>query len=464
MAGTLQQAASNLLAHRDIAQKVSLNYFDHHRTHAAMASYSSPFEEAACAIVDGAGEGRSYDFLRYHGGKINSILPPWTGMGLGWQNGSLGQFYAVLCGACGFDPVKGEEWKVMGLAPYGQFVPKLYDLLKSIICIDGLKIVYDTPPRYKTWLTTLREMRSHFKEPIEAADLAHNGQLVFQDIMLELLRNLHQRVPSNNLVLGGGCALNSTCNGIITEETPFTQVHVPSAPGDDGNAVGAALLAYHGHNAAPAPKRTYLSPYLGSQLSQESIEHFITFSRHPKIRHLPGEVHEHAAGLLAEGKIIGWLQGRAEFGPRALGNRSILADPRQPDMKDKINARVKFREEFRPFAPSILHEYGADYFENYQETPYMERTLRFKPAMREKVPAVVHANQTGRLQTVRKEWSEKYYNLIEAFYRLTGVPIILNTSYNVMGKPIAHSVEDALSVFYTTGLDALVIEDYLIEK
>jgi carbamoyltransferase len=168
--------------------------------------------------------------------------------------------------------------------------------------------------------------------------------------------------------------------------------------------------------------------------------------------------------LLSQGKIVGWVQGRAEFGPRALGNRSILADPRSHTIKDQINSRVKFREEFRPFAPSILHEFGHQYFEDYQESPYMERTLRFRRSVLERVPGVVHVDHTGRLQTVKKEWNERYYNLLDECYKLTGVPILSNTSFNIMGKPIIHTLEDAVAVFYTSGLDALVIDNLLIEK
>jgi carbamoyltransferase len=194
------------------------------------------------------------------------------------------------------------------------------------------------------------------------------------------------------------------------------------------------------------------------------MENMLRFGHLQNIRHLPGTFYQEAARLLAEGKLIGWVQGRAEFGPRALGNRSILADPRPADMKDRINALVKFREEFRPFAPSILHEHGDEYFEHYQESPYMQMTFTFRPEVREKVPAVVHVDNTGRVQSVRREWNERYYQLISEFYRLTGIPLILNTSFNVMGKPIMHTVEDALGIFLTTGLDALVIDDYLIEK
>lgn len=467
MLGNMQQAANNLTNYHAVKNKTTVKYYDHHLTHAATACYSSPFPEGACATIDGLGETRSSDFFSYQNGKIKSILPPWTGTSMGspgLSSGSLGYFYGTICGLCGFDPIKGEEWKVMGLAPYGQYNQPLYALLKSMITVDGLKVVYDFR-RHAQWIAKMRSMmRPPGSSPLEAADLAYNGQLVFEETMIDLLNNFYERDISQNLILGGGCALNSSCNGILTERTKFKRLFVSSAPGDDGNAIGAALLAYHEDHPSAKPCSTMLTPYLGSEFSTETLANFIKYSQHEKICHLPGDVHKRAAALLADGKIVGWLQGRAEFGPRALGNRSILADPRRGDMKDQINARIKFREEFRPFAPAILHEYGSDYFENYQEAPYMERTLCFKPEMRDKVPAVVHANQTGRLQTVKKEWSEKFYNLIEEFYQLTGVPIILNTSYNVMGKPIVHSVEDALSVFYTTGLDALVIEDYLIEK
>jgi carbamoyltransferase len=199
-------------------------------------------------------------------------------------------------------------------------------------------------------------------------------------------------------------------------------------------------------------------------VAPRALEHLVRFSRLPGLRHLPGTVHEAAAELLAAGKLLGWVQGRAEFGPRALGNRSILADPRPAEMKDRINALVKFREEFRPFAPSILDEHGPEWFEDYQVSPYMERTLRFTAAARARVPAIVHVNATGRLQSVRREWNERYHDLIAAFHRRTGVPMLLNTSFNIMGKPIIHSLEDALGLFHTTGLDALVVGDYLIEK
>ena len=282
--------------------------------------------------------------------------------------------------------------------------------------------------------------------------------------MEELLNNFYKLGISDNLILGGGCALNSAFNGKIIEKVPFKALHIPSAPADDGNSIGAALLAYYEDHINESHQLSFQSPYLGSSINEKSLHNLLKFGKIERIRHLPGTVHLEAAQLLSQGKLLAWVQGRAEFGPRALGNRSILANPRFPNMKEEINKRVKFREEYRPFAPSILHEFGKKYFENYQESPYMERTLVWHSEVREQILAVVHVNGTGRLQTVKREWNEKYYDLIQAFYEIIAVSIILNTNLNVMGKLIIHTVEDAISVFYTTGLDVLVIEDYLIEK
>jgi carbamoyltransferase len=425
--------------------------FDHHLTHAAAACFSSPFSEAVCAVLDGFGEWTSTGFYHYRDGKIRP-LP-----GQRRTTFSLGGFYQGLCRACGFDPNKGEEWKVMGLAPYGRLDPDLYQKMRAIAEVRGLRL-YATGGR-GCW-SAMRQARLQ----ADRADLAFTGQQVFEEWTFEVLNNLHRLGLSDNLVLGGGCALNSSCNGLILDRTPFRNLYVYPAPADDGNAVGAALLAFCRDHPDYLPTPGVASPYLGSSLSQEVLKNLVRFDRSGKVTEHPGTIHQVAARALADGKIIGWAQGRAEFGPRALGNRSILADPRRPDMKDEINSRVKFREEFRPFAPSILHEHGPEYFEHYRESPYMERTLRFRDEAAARVPAVVHVNQTGRLQTVRREWNEKFHGLIAEFHRLTGIPLVLNTSFNVMGKPIVHSVEDALAVLHTTGLDAVALEDLWVEK
>lgn len=437
-------------------QSVSYRYFDHHLTHAAAGCYNSIFEEALCAVIDGGGQKSSTAFFQYQSGKINRLPSKRS------QAGNLGLFYELVCGACGFDSKQGEEWKVMGLAAYGQLDEQYYTLLKKCFKIKGLdiKVSKDT---FFTIYKCLKMRKAKTNSAMEYANFAFTAQTVFSEYMSQLLTNLYETNHCENLVLGGGCALNSSYVGTILEKTPFKNVYVFSAPADDGNAAGAALLAFHQNN--PHQQRTALqSPYLGSSMSEKSLQHMSQYSHLNMQTHSMEEIIEISAKLLSEGKIIGWAQDRAEFGPRALGNRSILADPRNAQVKEKLNAQVKFREEFRPFAPSILHEFGNDYFENYQESPYMERTLLFKQDVRHKVPGVVHVDGTGRLQTVKREWNQKYYDLIKAFYNITGVPILLNTSFNVMGKPIIHSVEDALAVFFTSGLDVLVLENNIIYK
>lgn len=463
LVGTMDQldrAAMNLeyaLRERRPGARLVRRAFDHHTTHAATACLTSPFDEAVCVILDGYGEGASTAMFRYADGA----LTPLGGAGRS-AGASPGIFYARLCRACGFDPVLGEEWKVMGLAAYGRRDVRFEALLRDTITVAGLGFA-QRPRMHDAWaelyaLTPTLDASAR-------ADLAHTGQLVFSELVLELLGHLHARGLSKNLVLGGGCALNSSLNGRLHTSTGFERVHVPSAPADDGNALGAALLAcFEDHPARARPRTSPMSPYLGSTLDAEALDRAEALGGLVDVRPRDVPVEAHAARLLAEGRILGWAQGRAELGPRALGHRSILADPRNPKIKDLINGRVKFREEFRPFAPSILEEYGPEYFEDYQPSPYMERTLVFRPEVRAKVPGVVHEDGTGRLQSVRRDWSPSYHALIEHFRVLTGVPLVLNTSFNVMGKPIIHTVEDALAVFHTTGLDALVLEDRVYEK
>jgi carbamoyltransferase len=452
-------------------------HLDHHLTHAAAACYSSPFAEAVCAVIDGFGERSSTSYYHYRGGQIVPLRVPQ------WSGNSLGLFYGMLCYACGFSVHAGEEWKVMGLAPYGKFDPEIYQALKDVVRVDGLRITgslfdmcrsdvwhgaeeYDRANLDTNYICPLDPPAGRGKaRGYDRADLAFTGQQVFEECLVSIFNHLHGLGISDNLVFSGGCALNSSANGKILEQTRFRHLHVCSAPADDGNALGAALVPYYRDNPKKGPPCEVLSPYLGHRMSQDTLERLHHFDVSGKVVRLGrGGAARRAARELAAGKIIGWVQGRAEFGPRSLGNRSILADPRSADVKDRINSRVKFREEFRPFAPSVLAEYGDEYFEDYQESPYMERTLRFRPAVLDRVPGVVHVNGTGRLQTVRREWNPLFYDLIEEFRRLTGVSLVLNTSFNVMGKPIIHTVEDALALFHTTGLDTLFIEDYMVRK
>ncbi len=448
---------ADLLARRG-NRRVSFVGFKHHLTHAATGCFTSPFDEAACMVVDGQGESGSISYFEYRNGELR-LLHEMKGPE------SLGLLYSHGTKLCGWDPSKGEEWKVMGLAPYGEVDPEIHDKLRSLVQMNGLTFKYPGTRDVRRWVSDMeRWRRPAGASPLEAANLAHTLQHFYSEVMDGLLTRFHALGISDNLVLVGGCALNSAYNGRIVERTGFKRLHVPSAPADDGNAIGAALLAHRRDHPGTRPSAGLRCPYRGSEISDEAMERMVRLARVPGLRHVGARAPHEAASLLAQGKLVGWIQGRAEFGPRALGNRSILADPRDPTVKDRINALVKFREEFRPLAPSVLDEFGPEYFEDYQASPYMERTLVFRDEAVSRVPGVVHVDGTGRLQSVRREWNAPFHDLISAFHELTGVPIVLNTSFNVLGKPIAHSLEDVLGLFYTTGLDALVVGSYVIVK
>jgi len=296
-------------------------------------------------------------------------------------------------------------------------------------------------------------------------DIAYTAQYHFSELLFEILGRLHAMGISDNLVFSGGCALNSSFNGDVTERSGFKNLFVPPAPSDDGNAVGAALLAHRqDHPGAHAPSPLH-SPYLGSRIDDKELAHYLNSARMlGQVDVKPKDLCRYVAQEIAAGKVIAWVQGRAEFGPRALGNRSILADPRDAGMKERINSIVKFREGFRPFAPSILHEHGDAYFENYSLTPYMEKTLRIRPEKRAEIPAVCHVDHTGRLQSVLRECNPRYHELISEFHALTGTPVLLNTSLNVMGKPIVHGAGDAFGIFLSSRIDILVIDDLVFSK
>ncbi len=438
------------------ANVTGLTRFGHHLSHAAYACWSSPFTDAACLVVDGMGETGASAIFALEGGRIREVKR---------HRGreSIGFYFGLVTDLAGFDQAKGEEWKIMGLAPYGRTDERLMALLRRLYTIEGHKLSFAKADVVQAVAAEILSLRPADALDSGWADLARCGQDVFAEMMEALLGETAALVPSANLVLAGGCALNSSFNGRIAGRHGFAEVFVPSAPADDGNAIGAAWLSHAQRNPDWRALRGPASPYLGSTVSTEPFERMQAWE--PRLRKLaPDEVAPVTAKLLTEGKLIGWVQGRAEFGPRALGNRSIIADPRPADAKDILNAKVKYREAFRPFAPSILAEQAPDWFEHYQDAPYMERTLVWKEAVRARVPAVVHEDGTGRLQSVTAARNPRYHALISAFHALTGVPVILNTSFNIMGKPILHSAEDAILMFYTSGLDALVIEDWLLVK
>jgi carbamoyltransferase len=439
--------------------KVHASAVPHHLAHAAHAVYTSPFEECIALIIDGAGDRDSTTVYHFHDNRFDvlSSSPP---------EDSLGILYAAVTQLCGFDLWEGEEWKVMGLAAYGRPRPEIQEFFHARTRLDGLRVKLSFSP---SWPEELEAITGPCRLPddpnvLQSADLAHNFQEYFSRVICSLAAAASSLGLSRNLALGGGCALNSAANGRILRSSGFERLHVPSAPADDGNALGCVLYEKHavrGEPRQPGP----LTPYLGSAVDVAELERILAF-RGVSFRKLesPDELASEVAALLAAGEIIGWMQGRAEFGPRALGNRSILADPRSPAMKEAINGRVKFREEYRPLAPAILHEHGPEYFDPYEESPYMERALPFRREVQGRVPAVVHVDGTGRLQTVKRALNPLFHRLITAFYERTGVPILVNTSLNVMGKPIVHSVADALTVFVTTGLDRMVIGPYVLSK
>jgi carbamoyltransferase len=438
---------------------IAFKDYDHHLTHASIACYGSPFAEAACAVIDSYGENGSMAFYHYRNRKLERLHEA-----KGLNKASLGLYYMKITELCGFDWLKGEEWKVMGLASYGKLNQDLYALLSSIIVVNG----FDCRHPNERFFKKIAELDEFKQRPdstlVELADVAYTGQAFFADLVTQLLSHLREVTQCDNLALAGGCALNSSFNGQLTQRTDFKGVYIPSAPADDGCALGAAWLAYHEDYPQQIKSHKLQSPYLGSTIKNDALERFIRFNKSLTIQHFPNSICEESARLLSIGKLVGWVQGRAEYGPRALGNRSILADPRSASTQDLINEKVKFREMFRPFAPSVLDGYAEEYFENYQESPYMDKTLQIRKPMQGKIAAVCHVDGTGRLQTVKREWNPLFYELIEQFYQLTQVPVLLNTSFNIMGKPLVHSLEDALTVFMTTGLDVLVVNDYLIIK
>ncbi len=443
-----------------------LHYMEHHPAHAASAFLCSPFEEAALLSIDYVGE----------------WAVTWTGVGRGGDiqrvrqtnyPNSLGVFYSALTDYLGFLRAS-DEYKVMGLASYGE--PTYYEALKEVIRPqdDGW---YSIDKRWTAWHYLPGSRCGYFserfikrfgpprkkEEPLTAhhRNLAASAQRLLEDTVLNLARQLQQETGLKRLCLAGGVALNCSMNGRLLREGPFEDIWVQPASGDDGIAIGAALQLHHQLGGTP---RTYVMKHahLGPEVSNEEIGAYLELTKTPHIR--SDNIARDTAKLLAEGKIVGWFQGKMEFGPRALGSRSILADPTRPDMKDLLNKYVKFREEFRPFAPSVLAEHANEYFEDCTDSPFMLFVYPVRPEKQAEVPAITHINGTARVQTVTETANPRYHALIKAFAEITGTPMLLNTSFNVMGEPIVHRPADAIRCFYSTGMDALAIGDYLIVK
>lgn len=453
-----QAAAGESLLRLGLAtEPPTVRRFDHHLCHAAAACVSAPFADGVCLVIDGEGEVGAASLFRLTDGRLKRM---WRL----WGPGSLGTYYAWLTGACGFDWRAGEEWKVMGLAAFGSPDPALVDALETMLqIVEGRPRLPDQAALDDVRQRAVPFMRVPGEDIHRGADLAASGQAAYGRLVDRMLEACLQP-GDRNLVLSGGCALNSSYNGTLLRRFDLDQVHVPSAPADDGNAVGAALLSWMQDNAGVTPP-TEASPFLGTRLDPRQVERAAATCGHSSVVGCAGPGGAATlASRLAAGRIIGVMRGAAEYGPRALGARSILADPRPADMKDRLNRRVKGREPYRPFAPVVPADRAGEWFDHAQSSPYMSFTLPWRSEVRDRVPAVVHADGTGRLQTVDGRVDPWMAGLLRAFEVEAGVPVVLNTSFNVMGKPIVHSVQDAMAVLSTTGLDGVLLEDVLIEK
>jgi carbamoyltransferase len=462
----------------------------HHMAHAASTFYPSPFNRAAILVVDGAGsliDGEGVETLTTAVGDGTTITELSKVYGTNWSTDGLSEFkvyqagdsdhslgfmYKAVSRAIGFVLYEEKAWyltedgKTMGLAPYGtdrycQQFRKYLDLLP-----DG---------RYELHLKDggLLDVIENALDGLEgeervarAADLAYAGQDLLEETLLHAVRRLHADTGLADLCLAGGVALNCVANGRLLRETPFENVYVQPAAGDNGCAIGNAYYGYHVLGEHPRPRgpvatgRPQRHAFLGRPYTGERVRTALDATGLPyrKVEH-PARV---GAEILARSELLGWFTGGSEFGPRALGHRSILADPRRADMKDILNARVKHRESFRPFAPAVLAERVSEYFEIDIESPFMLLVAPVVEAMRPVVPAIVHVDGTARVQTVTRADNGTYRELIEWFDRLTGVPVVLNTSYNDRGEPIVETPEEALAFFGPSRLDYLIIEDYLV--
>ena len=465
-------------------------FAEHHESHAASAFYPSPFEEAATLTIDGVGEWASASWGVGRGRELELVEE------IRFPH-SLGLLYSAFTYFTGFK-VNFGEYKVMGLAPYGE--PTYVDAIReNLIEVkeDGsfrLRIPYfdflagdrmtsrrfddlfGGPPRAPEAEITQREM-----------DLARSIQVVLEEIVLRQARHVHRRTGLRNLCMAGGVSLNCVANGRLLREGPFDEIWVQPAAGDAGGALGVAQLVWHkvlGNARTPKPLDTMRGSFLGPAYDDEEIGAFLRERGAPSERLGESELVERTADHLASGKVVGWFQGRMEFGPRSLGSRSILGDPRDTDMQRTLNLKIKFRESFRPFAPAVLREKVGDYFDLDRDSPYMllvadvqrarqrelgpeERRLKGLDrlrAPRSDIPAVTHVDGSARIQTVDAERNPLFHSLLQAFERRTGCAVLVNTSFNVRGEPIVCTPEDAYRCFLRTHMDYLVMGSYWLDR
>lgn len=439
------------------APKARFKFIDHHLAHAISTYAYSGFDDAAILVLDGRGAWEATSLWSGRGGRIEHLLT------IPWPN-SLGLFYSKFTEQLGFEPY-ADEWKVMGLAPYGEPGIDLgeyitegahsYQIAARELLGKSSGAVRLLESRFGPRRVPESELKAEHK------NLAFAVQDVCERVMLAMAATAVEKAGSRNLCLAGGVALNSKANGKILSSGTVDRIFVPPAAGDDGVALGAVLAPYL-DNGARLPTRKMRHAYLGPAFSDEEIGHALeTYKLRAERTDDPAKA---AAAMLATGKILGWFQGRMEFGPRALGGRSILADPRDPEMNAKVNNAVKFREWWRPFAPSMLAEAAGDYIESATDSPFMVLTAQVRPEKRSVIPSVTHVDGSARPQTVEKDVNPLYWRLIHEFGQLTGVPVVMNTSFNLRGEPIVCTPTDAVRTFFSSGMDALVIGNFVVSK
>ena len=441
-------------------------FFPHHLCHAASVHFLSGFDESGVLVLDGSGEDIASSTWRGHGDEIEA-LDSWH------LPDSLGWFYAALTEYLGFSAYSGEG-KVMGLAAYGKPNSEIAAKLRRF-CMPDSERIYRVDPTYVYYgeRTYSRRFTDRLVELLgpprtkesELSDyhiaIAYETQKLLEEISEALARDLIEKSGSRNLCISGGVAMNCKMNGVLSRLPGVENVFINPASYDSGAGIGAGLLALKHVNMSP--RRNVLShAYWGPSFSNDEIKEVLEHCRIAFRR--SDNVAEEAAQMLAEGKIIGWFSGRAEFGARALGARSILANPLLPDIKERVNARVKYREAFRPFAPSLIEEAQADYLVESSDSPFMILAFEVKEELKKLFPGIVHVDGTVRPQSVSRKTNPNYWALINAFGQKTGHPVILNTSFNVRGEPIVNTPLEALRCFYSTGMDALVMEQFIVEK
>ena len=475
-----------------VSLRAEVHHVEHHLAHLASAFLVSDFKEAACLSVDGFGDFASTAIGFGQGNNVkidNRVYFPH----------SLGIFYSALTQFIGF-PHFGDEYKVMGLAPYGQ--PKYLEPMRELVRVqtDGtfkLNLKYfrhhtdnvsyswnncapEVGTLYTDKLIDLLGPARDAHDPLEQwhKDIACSVQAMYEEAFFALLNALHAGHPCPNLALSGGCAMNSVANGKVYLCTPFRKMYLPAAAGDAGGAIGGATYVQSQLTSDHYPKTPDLRSrfvldhaYSGPEFSNSEIRKLIE-SRKEEISRQGCQMSEvtdqeelcrRTAAMIADGKVVGWFQGRMEWGPRALGNRSILADPRRSDIKEMLNAKIKRRESFRPFAPSILRESVAEWFEQDDDVPFMMEVFQIRSEKRALIPAVAHVDGSGRLQTVHRETNPLFHSLISAFRALTSVPLVLNTSFNE-NEPVVCRPEEALDCFLRTKMDVLVLGDFVVER